>query len=157
VTGAVYVVKHWDSKSVTVQLHENYRFKKIEELKPLEEEVDNEPASDDEEFEDVPVADCSTTDNITYKLSLKKAGQILRLQFALCYASIQGRTFRDKHIGLMRYNGTLVNMRDIITATSRPTHSSFLHFINTEDTNQIFYAASRFNDADLQRECERIQ
>ena len=61
-------------------------------------------------------------------LSHTKAAEILRLQHALCDASIQGRTFRDTHIVLLDLDNPNVSMRDIITAMSRPTSGRYLHF-----------------------------
>ena len=64
----------------------------------------------------------------TFVLPHKKAAEILRLQHALVYASIQGRTFRDQHIVLLDLQSPRVTMRDTITAMSRPTNGRFLHF-----------------------------
>ena len=61
-------------------------------------------------------------------LGHNKAAEILRLQHALCYASIQGRTFRDTHIVLLDFDNPNVSMRDIITAMSRTTNGRYLHF-----------------------------
>ena len=62
-----------------------------------------------------------------FTLTLKKAAEMLRLQHALCYASIQGRTFRDTHIVLLDVDSRNVTMRDLITAMSRPTNGRYLH------------------------------
>jgi hypothetical protein len=40
-----------------------------------------------------------------YVLTHKKAAAVLRLQFAICIAAIQGRTFRDTHVGLLDLEG----------------------------------------------------
>ena len=61
-------------------------------------------------------------------LGHNKAAEILRLQHALCYASIQGRTFRDTHIVLLDLDNPNVPMREIITAMSRPTTGRYLRF-----------------------------
>jgi hypothetical protein len=63
----------------------------------------------------------------SFTMTHKKATEILRLQHALCYASIQGRTFRDTHLVLLDVDNPNVTMRDLITAISRPTHGRYLH------------------------------
>ena len=63
-----------------------------------------------------------------FTLSHKRAAEMMRLQHALCYASIQGRTFRDTHIVLLDLDNPNVTMRDLITAMSRPTNGRYLHF-----------------------------
>ena len=150
ITGAVYIVQDWDekSKTIVVKLHPDYIFKQIEEL--THAESDDEDGEEDEESEEGVEEVAETDGDLVYKLSFAKASQILRPQFALCYASIQGRTFRDKHIGLLNYtqNRTL-GMRDIITASSRPTHGDFLHFISREHEGTLLAAAACINDTDL--------
>jgi len=150
ITGAVYVVQDWDHKSVVIKLHPDYVFEQIEDLAPpldeSESESDNE---DDEQVSEVPAEDCSTADGIYYKLSLSKAAQILRPQFALCYASIQGRTFRNKHVGLLNVWSRALGMRDIITAASRPTHGDCLHFITVRHEQDLLLRADSINDTDL--------
>ena len=63
-----------------------------------------------------------------HTLTHKRAAEMLRLQHALCYASIQGRTFTDTHVVLLDLENPHVTMRDIITAMSRPTNGRYLHF-----------------------------
>ena len=143
----MYIVQDWDekSKTIVVKLHPDYIFKQIEEL------THAEPDSEEDEESEEGVEEVAETDGeFVYKLSFAKASQILRPQFALCYASIQGRTFRDKHIGLLNYmqNKTL-GMRDIITASSRPTHGDYLHFISREHEETLLAAAKCINDTDL--------
>ena len=69
-----------------------------------------------------------TEEDQYFALTHKRASEQLRLQHALCYASIQGRTFRDTHIILLDLDNKNVTMRDLITAMSRPTHGQYLHF-----------------------------
>ena len=64
-----------------------------------------------------------------FTMSHKRAAEIMRLQHALSYASIQGRTFRDTHIALLDLDSPNVTMRDLITAMSRPTNGRYLHFL----------------------------
>ena len=122
----------------------------IEDLTPPLDESESEDEGEDEEQEsEVPAEDSSTTDGIHYKLSLRKAAQILRPQFALCYASIQGRTLRNKHVGLLNVWSRALGMRDIITAASRPTHGNCLHFTTVRHEQGLLLRADGINDADL--------
>jgi hypothetical protein len=148
ITGAVYIVQGWDSKTITVKLHPDYVYEPIEDLAEMvsDGEADSE---DDVDEEDADVEDLKATEEIVYKLTIERAAQILRPQFALCYASIQGRTFREKHIGLLDLESRALTMRDIITATSRPTHGEYLHFISYEHRNTLFSEARGVNDTDL--------
>ena len=145
ITRAVYIVQGWDErqKTITIKLHPDYVFEPIEDL--------NEAVSDGEaeDEEDVIVGDLKATEEITYKLTIERAAQILRPQFALCYASIQGRTFREKHIGLLNLESRALSMRDIITSSSRPTHGEYLHFISYMHRNALFSEAYCVNDTDL--------
>ena len=148
--GTVYIVQDWDHKSVVIKLHPDYVFEQIEDLAPPLDESESESDNDDEEQEgEVPAEECSTTDGIFYKLSFSKAAQILRPQFALCYASIQGRTFRNKHIGLLNVWSRALGMRDIITAASRPTHGDCLHFITVRHEQDLLLRADSIKDTDL--------
>ena len=135
------------TRSPIVKLHPDYIFKQIEEH--THAEPDDEDGEEDEESEEGVEEVAETDGEFVYKLSFAKASQILRPQFALCYASIQGRTFRDKHIGLLDLYSRALTMRDIITATSRPTHGEFLHFISCEHAKSLRDAAERINDTDL--------
>jgi hypothetical protein len=146
ITGAVYIVQDWNHKSVVVKLRPDYVFEQIEDLTPAPDESEGE---DEEESEQVSTTDSSTTDGIHYTMTFDKAAQILRPQFALCYASIQGRTFRDKHVGLLNLWNRSLGMRDIITAASRPTKGNCLHFITTRDEQDLMRRASGINDTDL--------
>jgi hypothetical protein len=109
-------------------------------------EADSE---DDADEEDADVEDLKATEEIVYKLTIERVAQILRPQFALCYASIQGRTFREKHIGLLDLESRALSMRDIITSSSRPTHGEYLHFISYKHRNALFSEAMCVNDTDL--------
>jgi hypothetical protein len=150
IAGAVYVVQDWDHESVVIKLHPDYVFEQIEDLAPPLDESESESDNEDEEQEsEVPAEDCSTTDGIYYKLSFRKAAEIPRPQFALRYASIQGRTFRNKHVGLLNVWSRALGMRDIITATSRPTHGGYLHFISYKHARTLVVEAGEIKDTDL--------
>ncbi|MBM3300888.1 MAG: hypothetical protein FJY85_13150 [Deltaproteobacteria bacterium] len=64
-------------------------------------------------------------DKTVYDLSHKRCSELMRPQFSLVYASIQGRTLREK-ICLMDLESNKMTVRDIITAMSRPTKQSDL-------------------------------
>jgi hypothetical protein len=148
ITGAVYIVQDWDErqKTITVKLHPDYIFEPIEDLM----QIDSEPEEDESDSEDdEDVEELQATEEISYKLTFERAAQILRPQFALCYASIQGRTFRGKHIGLLNLYSRALSMRDIITAASRPTHGNCLHFINVRHEQDLLLRADGINDTDV--------
>jgi hypothetical protein len=119
-------------------------------------QIDSEPEEDESDSEDdEDVEELQATEEISYKLTFERAAQILRPQFALCYASIQGRTFRNKHIGLLDLHSRALTMRDIITATSRPTHGDYLHIISQQHIDALFSEARDVNDTDLRIAAER--
>ena len=160
VTGAVYIVKKWDEKTVTVELHPDYVGKKVIAGAP-EPEVAGEGKADDEgdgEESDAEVLDVEdesaarvsdVREGNTYKLSHARAAEILRLQHALVYASIQGRTFRQQHIALMDLNHRHFTMRDLITAMSRPTAGEFLHFVSPEQQVTLMQQCEKTKGNDL--------
>ena len=124
VTGAVYTVKAWDDKTITVSLHKDYLF-----------DARAEPPE--------------------FILSHRKAAEIMRLQFAICIAAIQGRTFRETHVGLMDTANPHLTMRDLITSMSRPTNGRYLHFVTPAEQSRILQQARRITDEDLRRQAQR--
>ena len=105
VNGAVYIVESWTDTHVKVRLHSDYisRFK-VEDLRAEEaeaaEESDEENEEEDEDLEVVEV-DPEPDNEHVFSLTHETAARVLRVQHALVYASIQGRTMRDKHLGLL--------------------------------------------------------
>jgi hypothetical protein len=91
-----------------------------------------------------------------YVLTHKKAATVLRLQFAICIAAIQGRTFRDTHVGLLDLENPHLTMRDVITAMSRPTNGKYLHFVNAQEQAQVLAEARRITDADLEAKAKAM-
>ena len=85
-----------------------------------------------------------------YVLTHKKAATVLRLQFAICIAAIQGRTFRDTHMGLLDLESPHLTMRDAITAMSRPTNGKYMHFVSASEQTRLLAEARRVTDADLE-------
>ena len=71
-----------------------------------------------------------------YKLTYKKASELLRPQHALVYASIQGRTMKTS-VALMDLNTPNMTMRDIITAMSRPTKGIDLHVMTAKELKKL--------------------
>ena len=52
----------------------------------------------------------------------------MRLTYALCYASIQGRTLKDKHFLLLdMMHRKYFTMRHLIVGLSRATHRKYVH------------------------------
>ena len=145
VTGAVYTVESWNETTVTVKLHKDYVGESLvakPEPAAIEGEADDEAddeaeASDAEALEDEEPGHRPPTDvrdGNTYRLSHKRASEILRLQHALVYASIQGRTIKDKNISLMdMVENPNFTMRDLITAMSRPTEGKYLHLMTDKE------------------------
>ena len=90
-----------------------------------------------------------------YVLSHNKAASVLRLQFAICNAAIQGRTFRDIHVGILDLESPHLTMRDVITQMSRPTSGKYLHFISPGEQAQLLADARKISDADLEAHAKR--
>jgi hypothetical protein len=67
----------------------------------------------------------------TFRLTYKRASELLRLQHATVYAQMQGRTFRSS-VALLDLDNEFVTMRDIITAMGRPTTGQHLHFVSRD-------------------------
>jgi len=166
VSGAVYVVQSWNHKTVTVKLHEAYRGEKVtaddeepdEEL-PIDEESDEESeAETDSEAleEDAPGKTTDQRSGDVYVLTLARCAELLRPQHALVYASIQGRTMRDKHIALMDLGHQHMTMRDLITAMSRPTHGQFLHFVSEQQQAKLLGLCAGLTDEDLRKRAVEI-
>jgi len=147
VTGAVYVVESWDSQKITVSLHPDYLGQKLFEAPPAAPEDDPEgDASDDEALEDLGEAPVDRAavqrqvgNKVIYDLTHKRFSELMRPQFSLVYASIQGRTLRDK-ICLMDLDSDKMTVRDIITAMSRPTKQSDLKVMSSKAQNNFLSA-----------------
>ena len=168
VTGAVYVVQGWDEKSVTVKLHPDYAGKKVtvdtaaeagEEDEGLadDDEDEGEESDSDELDEEAPGRVSDKRDGDVYKLSKTRTSEILRLQHALVYASIQGRTFRQKHVGLMDLERRdFLSVRDVIVAMSRPTHGQFLHFLTEQEEDGFMTRCRTVNGDSLRKLADGI-
>ena len=96
-----------------------------------EEDATSEPDdfAEDNVDEEVPARKVVEVSEaaFTYNLTHAQAARILRLQHALVYASIQGRTAREKHIALMDTANPNFTVRHLIVALSRATHGKYVH------------------------------
>ena len=62
------------------------------------------------------------------RLTHAEVAQTMRLTYALCYASIQGRTIRNKHILLMdTMHRKFFTMRHLIVGISSVAHGQYVH------------------------------
>ena len=166
VSGAVYVVQSWDAKHVIVRLHADYKGEKLvadDEPEDVEDEGEEDPEASDAEAleedaleEDAPGQTSDVRSGDVYKLTHARCAELLRPQHALVYASIQGRTMRDKHITLMDLSHEHMSMRDLITAMSRPTRGEFLHFMSDDEQTKILKDCSELSEEDLRQRAVAI-
>ena len=54
-------------------------------------------------------------------------------QHALVYANVQGRTMRDEHLAILDWHGQGWNIRTLIVAMSRATHSKYVHILHADE------------------------
>ena len=155
VTGAVYDMEGWDGSRVTISLNDDYIGESliVPPAEIAEEADEDDAASDAEALEDVGenAEDKGSTMEIrqvrrpdgtvvkkpVYRLSYKRASEILRPQFGLVYASIQGRTMKGS-VALMDLDSPNMTVRDVITAMSRPTTGANLHFVTQRQQRDMF-------------------
>ena len=110
---------------------------RAEAARVLEELEDSaEDRGSTQETLEVRQADGTVVKKTVYKLTYKRASEILRPQHALVYASIQGRTMR-RSVALMDLDSPNMTMRDVITAMSRPTTGSDLHFVTERQQREM--------------------
>ena len=82
-------------------------------------------------------ADGTFVEKKVFRLTYRRASEILRPQHALVYAAMQGRTLRSSVV-LLDLDSGKVTMRDVITAMSRPTKGSDLHFATSQQQQELF-------------------
>jgi len=166
VTGAVYVVESWDVQKITVSLHPDYIGEKFLEAPPPEPVDEGEgEVSDDEALEDLGEAavdraavERKVGTKVIYDLTHKRFSELMRPQFALVYASIQGRTL-NKRICLMDLKNPKMTVRDLITAMSRPTKQSdlkVLPWVNQPQFMKKIYERIAENQIDLRAKAAEI-
>jgi hypothetical protein len=136
VNGCVYIVESWDETHVVVRLHADYMPRPVEPLpaEPVEVEDDVSDLEDmGEDNDEAPTKDIKVVEPGVFKLTHARVAAILRLQHALVYASIQGRTIRMKHIGLMDTRNVNFTVRHLIVAVSRATKGEYVHILSEDD------------------------
>jgi hypothetical protein len=156
-TGAVYVVDGWDGSFLTVSLHDDYLGEALFNAPAPEQVAEvSEDESDPEELEEIPArappgpdrectmrverrrrADGTFVEKKVFRLTYRRASEILRPQHALVYAAMQRRTLRSSVV-LLDLDSGKVTMRDVITAMSRPTKGSDLHFATSQQQQELF-------------------
>ena len=163
VNGAVYVVEGWDAQFVWVRLHEAYRTSIHVECSLDPDEVPEEqPARtyrDSDSEDEVPppppkrarktkelteeqaatrtMQRASNAKDGVHKLTYQDASKYLRMQHALVYANIQGRTMRDEHLAILDWHGQGWNIRTLIVAMSRATHSKYVHILHADEERAL--------------------
>ena len=61
----------------------------------------------------------------------------LRLPYARCYYTVQGKTYRDKHILLLDTSHKRIGMRKLSVGMSRATHGKYVHVASEEVENKL--------------------
>ena len=167
VNGCVYVVEAWDDVHVWIRLHQDYLPREADPVPPAEsegqegqEDQDEESDADDmcEDEMEPPPKDVAVVQGkiCGYKLTHAKAAKILRLQHALVYASIQGRTIRNKHIALMDTLHNNFTVRHLIVAMSRATDGKFVHILELKQEVGVEQAATKLERTKLAEEAAAI-
>ena len=72
-----------------------------------------------------------------HQLTYQDASKYLRMQHALVYANIQGRTMRDEHLAILDWHGQGWNIRTLIVAMSRATHSKYVHILHADEERDL--------------------
>ena len=106
-----------------------------------EEETPSEPDDMEADGDDAPAIDAVGGKDGVYRLTHAKAAKILRLQHALVYASIQGRTMRQKRICLLNTDHRHFNVRHLIVAVSRATHGEYVHVADIDQEQDLLVKA----------------
>ena len=111
-----------------------------------------------EDNDEAPAKDVNVVEPGVFKLTHARVAAILRLQHALVYASIQGRTLRMKQIGLMDTRHINFTVRHLIVAVSRATKGEYVHVLNEADETerQVRMDALEKKFADLRQHADNI-
>ncbi len=171
VSGVVYVVEKCAGGYLWIRQHDDYdgqpliRAEGVEPAEAVESDeeaevdVDDGAESDPDVVEDLPEnrradpacvkkvvevrrADGSVVKKDTFKMTYRRANELLRLQHACVYAQMQGRTFRSS-VALLDLDKPHVTMRDVITAMGRPTTGEHMHFVSKEQESKLCEYAER--------------
>ena len=134
--GCIYKVVNVTERVVEVEMLRDY-WKPMPKRQPTADD-DHDSDADDEFSDD----DEDTEDPREYPgvvvLSHEDASKYLRLQHALTYASVQGRTMRDKKVVML--DMARLNMRHLMVASSRVTAGKFLRCASPAAQNRLLEA-----------------
>ena len=120
VQGVVYSVQHIAQDAVTLQMLPEYRHEPI-------------TSPDNEENREQEVVDVSSAkEEVTVPMGDLPA--VMRLTHAMCYYTVQGRTFQD-HTVLLDTDHRHFSRRALIVGLSRATHGIFVHVATNEETD----------------------
>ena len=61
----------------------------------------------------------------------------LRMPYARCYYTVQGKTYRDTHVVLMDTSHKHFDMRKLIVGMSRATHGQYVHVATCTDEKRM--------------------
>ena len=61
----------------------------------------------------------------------------LRMPYARCYYTVQGKTYRDTHVVLLDTSHKHFDMRKLIVGMSRVTHGKYVHVATVRDEKQM--------------------
>ena len=86
-----------------------------------------------------------------YTLTHAEVARVFRLQHALVYANIQGRTMREKHICLLDTANRNFTARHLIVALSRATRGKYAHVPDGAQEAAVKKDADRLATTKLQR------
>ena len=130
-------------------MHEDYRPKFEHHVVENPEDVENLKAADEdsgeesEEEEEVKPppkkkAKVKAPKEVgLHKLKYDEVMEMLRLQHALVHASVQGRTMRNEHIGILDCFTPNFTVRNMIVAMSRATHGNFVHIFSSKQQRDL--------------------
>ena len=128
--GQPFAVWNRNKRSVTADL------KNPEDVENLADEEDSE--EEEEEVQPPPKKKAKVEKEVgVHILTVKQVMEMLRLQHALVHASIQGRTMRNEHIGILDCFTPNFTMRNMIVAMSRATHGKFVHVFSSEQQRDL--------------------
>jgi hypothetical protein len=126
---------------------------------PVEVEDDVSDLEDmGEDNDEAPAKDVKVVEPGVFKLTHARVAAVLRLQHALVYANIQGRTLRMKQIGLMDTRHVNFTVRHLIVAVSRATRGEYVHILSEADEHerQVRMDALVIKFADLRQHADNI-
>jgi hypothetical protein len=75
------------------------------------------------------------------KLTHAEAARSLRLRYAMCYATVQGRTIAGQHILLLNSDNRHFTTRTLIVGLSRVADGGYVHLPTPEQEEELFRLA----------------